>query len=199
MHNVTFYPNRQDTSLAKVQKADMQHYHVLLFTFILMFSLIVPGYATTNVGTAGAQFLKIGPGARVDSFRWRIRRNCKRRHNYLLESSRVKPTQKNQLFRYTHDLACRCPIQLSRLCNTYREDRHIRRQVSHFSTFPIPKSQRLTPRMAQDFGTPHGIPQSHWHIPDNSIEKNPVPRSPSVSIPNISISKFIEKAQEGLL
>ena len=31
------------------------------------FSWAVPSDATTNVGTAGAQFLKIGPGARVDS------------------------------------------------------------------------------------------------------------------------------------
>ena len=40
-------------------------------TYILLFLLIalwvVPSHATTNVGTAGAQFLKIGPGARVDS------------------------------------------------------------------------------------------------------------------------------------
>jgi hypothetical protein len=33
----------------------------------VIFLLTVSSYATTNVGTAGAQFLKIGPGARVDS------------------------------------------------------------------------------------------------------------------------------------
>lgn len=44
-----------------------------VFTFLLfiIFALFmfynVPSHATTNVGTAGAQFLKIGPGARVDS------------------------------------------------------------------------------------------------------------------------------------
>ncbi|MYI67489.1 MAG: UPF0164 family protein [Boseongicola sp. SB0673_bin_14] len=40
-------------------------------TYILLSALIalwaVSSHATTNVGTAGAQFLKIGPGARVDS------------------------------------------------------------------------------------------------------------------------------------
>ena len=37
----------------------------LLFTVMLLWS--GHGYAVTNVGTSGAQFLKIGPGARVDS------------------------------------------------------------------------------------------------------------------------------------
>lgn len=71
MHNVTFYQDGQDSRLAKAHKAETQCYYIPLFSFILMaaliFSLIVPSYATTNVGTAGAQFLKIGPGARVDS------------------------------------------------------------------------------------------------------------------------------------
>ena len=39
--------------------------YILLWTLLLLGG--VPSYATTNVGTAGAQFLKIGPGARVDS------------------------------------------------------------------------------------------------------------------------------------
>lgn len=38
---------------------------VLLFTIMFVWS--INGDAVTNVGTAGAQFLKIGPGARVDS------------------------------------------------------------------------------------------------------------------------------------
>lgn len=71
MHNVTFYQDGQDDRLAKAQKINTQCYHTPFFTFILMvallFSLAVHSYATTNVGTAGAQFLKIGPGARVDS------------------------------------------------------------------------------------------------------------------------------------
>ena len=37
----------------------------LLFTVMLLWS--GHGHAVTNVGTSGAQFLKIGPGARVDS------------------------------------------------------------------------------------------------------------------------------------
>lgn len=40
---------------------------IYTFLFILLFFWAVPGNTTTNVGTAGAQFLKIGPGARVDS------------------------------------------------------------------------------------------------------------------------------------
>ncbi len=38
-----------------------------ILLFLLMFLGIAPTNAVTNVGTAGAQFLKIGPGARVDS------------------------------------------------------------------------------------------------------------------------------------
>jgi len=37
----------------------------IIFTLFMFYN--VPSHATTNVGTAGAQFLKIGPGARVDS------------------------------------------------------------------------------------------------------------------------------------
>ena len=40
---------------------------ISIFLFTVMFLWAVPSDATTNVGTAGAQFLKIGPGARVDS------------------------------------------------------------------------------------------------------------------------------------
>ena len=39
---------------------------ILVLTTIMSF-VNIPSHATTNVGTAGAQFLKIGPGARVDS------------------------------------------------------------------------------------------------------------------------------------
>ena len=42
-------------------------YITYTFLFALLAVWVVPGHATTNVGTAGAQFLKIGPGARVDS------------------------------------------------------------------------------------------------------------------------------------
>ena len=71
MHNVTFSQDGKHDRLARGQKANTTCYHTPLLSFILMvallFSLAVPSYATTNVGTAGAQFLKIGPGARVDS------------------------------------------------------------------------------------------------------------------------------------
>ena len=39
--------------------------YILLLTVTFLWA--APGDTTTNVGTAGAQFLKIGPGARVDS------------------------------------------------------------------------------------------------------------------------------------
>lgn len=40
---------------------------IYIFLLTVTFLWAAPGDATTNVGTAGAQFLKIGPGARVDS------------------------------------------------------------------------------------------------------------------------------------
>ena len=40
---------------------------ISIFLATVAFLWTVPSDATTNVGTAGAQFLKIGPGARVDS------------------------------------------------------------------------------------------------------------------------------------
>ena len=40
---------------------------ISILLVIVMFLWAAPSDATTNVGTAGAQFLKIGPGARVDS------------------------------------------------------------------------------------------------------------------------------------
>ncbi len=71
MHNTIFSQNGQDYRTARRQKADTPRYRVPLLTFSLImaviFSWTVSSYATTNVGTAGAQFLKIGPGARVDS------------------------------------------------------------------------------------------------------------------------------------
>ena len=42
-------------------------YTIYALLFILLLMWVIPSHATTNVGTAGAQFLKIGPGARVDS------------------------------------------------------------------------------------------------------------------------------------
>lgn len=45
------------------------HLFVLVISALVfnLYTNVIPSYATTNVGTAGAQFLKIGPGARVDS------------------------------------------------------------------------------------------------------------------------------------
>ncbi len=71
MHNVTFYQDGKEGRLVLLLKTGTRCYHTPLFSYILMavliFSFVVPSYSTTNVGTAGAQFLKIGPGARVDS------------------------------------------------------------------------------------------------------------------------------------
>ena len=47
---------------------NFRHFSILCrLLFTVMFLCSTPGEAVTNVGTAGAQFLKIGPGARVDS------------------------------------------------------------------------------------------------------------------------------------
>ena len=71
MHNTIFSQNGQDYKTAKRQKMGTPRCHAVILSILLfmavMFSVVPPSYATTNVGTAGAQFLKIGPGARVDS------------------------------------------------------------------------------------------------------------------------------------
>ena len=40
---------------------------IFISVLLVAFALAINSYAITNVGTAGAQFLKIGPGARADS------------------------------------------------------------------------------------------------------------------------------------
>ena len=71
MHNTIINQDLRDCPTAKIAKAHLsQRYQSILTILVLaalMFLLAMPSYATTNVGTAGAQFLKIGPGARVDS------------------------------------------------------------------------------------------------------------------------------------
>ena len=57
MHNTTF-KNQAMWRFAST---------ISILLVIVAFLWTVPSDATTNVGTAGAQFLKIGPGARVDS------------------------------------------------------------------------------------------------------------------------------------
>ena len=70
MHNSIIGKQIEDYQTNQRKIVSMMRY---TFTFLLfiIFTLFmfynVPSHATTNVGTAGAQFLKIGPGARVDS------------------------------------------------------------------------------------------------------------------------------------
>ena len=71
MHNTIFSQDLRDYRTAKKRKVNKFLNHQSLLTILVLASLMflsaMPSYATTNVGTAGAQFLKIGPGARVDS------------------------------------------------------------------------------------------------------------------------------------
>lgn len=71
MHNTIFYQDSRDYRIAKGREVNKPRYYAIFLSFLLIvatvFSLSVSSHATTNVGTAGAQFLKIGPGARVDS------------------------------------------------------------------------------------------------------------------------------------
>jgi len=70
MRNVKFYDCFCDYRNALNRKGKSVFHLLLLAICALVFTLyssVTPSYATTNVGTAGAQFLKIGPGARVDS------------------------------------------------------------------------------------------------------------------------------------
>lgn len=71
MHNTNFFQDRQNYRTAKIRKPYTQRCRISLFSILVLVTVLllstIPSYATTNVGTAGAQFLKIGPGARVDS------------------------------------------------------------------------------------------------------------------------------------
>lgn len=71
MHNTNFSQDRQDYKAEKIRKTDTSRCRISLFSISVLATVLllstIPSYATTNVGTAGAQFLKIGPGARVDS------------------------------------------------------------------------------------------------------------------------------------
>ncbi len=62
MHNTIFHRYLRN----KKQKSRPPLFLILVLTIVISLTT-TPSFATTNVGTAGAQFLKIGPGARVDS------------------------------------------------------------------------------------------------------------------------------------
>ncbi len=71
MFNINYFKDLQVSKKAKIRWTDKLRCHLsrllILVSAVVMFSSTIPSEATTNVGTAGAQFLKIGPGARVDS------------------------------------------------------------------------------------------------------------------------------------
>ena len=71
MFNINYFKELQVNKKAKIRWTDKLRCHLscllILVSAVVMFSSTIPSEATTNVGTAGAQFLKIGPGARVDS------------------------------------------------------------------------------------------------------------------------------------
>ncbi|RKU27293.1 hypothetical protein C6497_11110 [Candidatus Poribacteria bacterium] len=70
MHNSIFGKHIEDlktneSKIVTIKRSTLTSLLLTIFTLFLFSNL--PSHATTNVGTAGAQFLKIGPGARVDS------------------------------------------------------------------------------------------------------------------------------------
>ncbi len=68
MYNTTIFDvNLQNARTGKNMLNCYPYRLLLLLLAAVMFFPALAGYATTNVGTAGAQFLKIGPGARADS------------------------------------------------------------------------------------------------------------------------------------
>ena len=70
MHNSIIGKQIEDyqTNQRKIVPMKRCAFTFLLFIIFALFMFYnAPSHATTNVGTAGAQFLKIGPGARVDS------------------------------------------------------------------------------------------------------------------------------------
>ena len=82
--------------------------NTLLFILLLLWG--VPSHATTNVGTAGAQFLKIGPGARVDSLGGAFGALANDVTSIYWNPAGISQLEKNQFFRHTYHLACRYPL-----------------------------------------------------------------------------------------
>ncbi|MCG9127229.1 PorV/PorQ family protein [Candidatus Poribacteria bacterium] len=70
MNNSIFSKYNDDSKTNEKKGTTMKRCNIT-FIILMIFSMLmfynVPSQATTNVGTAGAQFLKIGPGARVES------------------------------------------------------------------------------------------------------------------------------------
>lgn len=71
MHNSIIHKHLQDYRALRKRTVITPRVHSILLHILViatvLLSSVISSYATTNVGTAGAQFLKIGPGARVDS------------------------------------------------------------------------------------------------------------------------------------
>ena len=70
MHN-SIFSKHIEVNITNQRKTVTRNKCIFTFLLLIIFALFifsnVQSHATTNVGTAGAQFLKIGPGARVDS------------------------------------------------------------------------------------------------------------------------------------
>ena len=167
--------------------------YTLLFLLLVLSS--VPSHATTNVGTAGAQFLKIGPGARVDSLGGAFGALADDVTSIYWNPAGISQLEKTsfsdtQIFwladiRYNY-LAFATPIKTSVPWA----------QASHSSTSLIPRSPRSQNQTAPGFGIPLMILQSHWRMPDNSTQRNLVLNSLSASTPNTYTSRSIGKVPE---
>ena len=83
-------------------------------------------YAVTNVGTSGAQFLKIGPRCPRGQFGRRVWCSCRRCYRHLLESRRTESDRRNEPLRYAYRLARRYAVQLPCLRYAGRKNRHTR-------------------------------------------------------------------------
>ena len=100
--------------------------YILLLMLLLLW--VVPGYATTNVGTAGAQFLKIGPGARVDSLGGAFSALANDVTSIYWNPAGISQLEKTSLVRHPYSLARRCPLQLFSLCYPNRKYWHLGRK-----------------------------------------------------------------------
>ena len=159
--------------------------------FIVVFLCSTPVQATTNVGTAGAQFLKIGPGARVDSLGGAFGALANDVTTIYWNPAGLSQI-KELSFSDTHT------IWLADIRYNYLAFATPIEQVGTLGasvTFlNVPDTEITT--LAKPDGTGlwfsrHGMLRYRWLIPDSSTKKNRGSNSPSVSTPNTSTSRSI--------